>query len=78
MKLGVAEFARNKGVGYQLLDFAVNYSSTRGVQNCFLELRASNEAARLLYEKRGFVCVGTRKDYYKEPVEDAILMRLEI
>lgn len=78
LKLDVAEFARNKGVGYQLLDFAVNYSSTRGVQNCFLELRASNEAARLLYEKRGFVCVGTRKDYYKEPVEDAILMRLEL
>ena len=78
LKLGVAEFARNKGVRYQLLDFAVNYSSTRGVQNCFLELRASNEAARLLYEKRGFVCVGTRKDYYKEPVEDAILMRLEL
>ena len=78
LKLGVAEFARNKGVRCQLLDFAVNYSSTRGVQNCFLELRASNEAARLLYEKRGFVVVGTRKDYYKEPVEDAILMRLEL
>jgi len=55
LKLVVAEFARNKGVGYQLLDFAVNYSSTRGVQNCFLELRASNEAARLLYEKRGLL-----------------------
>ena len=77
LKLGVAEFAR-RAWGYQLLDFAVNYSSTRGVQNCFLELRASNEAARLLYEKRGVVCVGTRKDYYKEPVEDAILMRLEL
>ena len=78
LKLDVAEFVRNRGVGFHLLDFAVNYSSMRGVKNCFLELRASNEAARSLYEKQGFVCVGTRKDYYKEPVEDAILMRLEL
>ena len=76
LKLGVAEFARKRGMGYKLLDFAVNYSRTRGVKNCFLELRASNEAARCLYEKQGFVCAGKRKNYYKEPVEDAILMRL--
>ena len=76
LKLSVAEFARKRGVGYELLDFAVNYSSTQGVKNCFLELRASNEAARCLYEKRGFICVGTRKNYYKEPSEDAILMQL--
>ena len=78
LKLSVAEFVRNKGVGYQLLDFAVNYCSTRGVKNCFLELRASNEVARRLYEKRGFVTVGTRRDYYDGPVEDAILMQFEL
>jgi ribosomal-protein-alanine N-acetyltransferase len=42
----------------------------------FGHLRASNEAARLLYEKRGFVFIGSRKDYYNKPVEDAILMQL--
>ena len=78
LKLAVAENARKRGVGYELLDFAVNYSSKRGVKNCFLELRASNIAARRLYEKRGFMSVGTRKSYYKEPVEDAILMRLAL
>ncbi len=76
LKLSVAEFARNRGLGYQLLDFSVNYCSTRGVKNCFLELRASNEVAQRLYEKRGFVTVGTRKDYYEGPVEDAILMQI--
>jgi len=76
LKLSVAEFARNRGLGFQLLDFSVKYCSTRGVKNCFLELRASNEAAQRLYEKRGFVTVGTRKDYYEGPVEDAILMQL--
>jgi len=76
LKLSVAEFARNRGLGYQLLDFSVKYCSTRGVKNCFLELRASSEVAQRLYEKRGFVTVGTRKDYYEGPVEDAILMQL--
>jgi ribosomal-protein-alanine N-acetyltransferase len=76
LKLSVAEFARNRGLGFQLLDFSLKYCSTRGVKNCFLELRASNEVAQRLYEKRGFVTVGTRKDYYEGPVEDAILMQL--
>ena len=76
LKLSVAEFARNRGLGFQLLDFSLKYCSTRGVKNCFLELRASNEVAQRLYEKRGFVTVGTRKDYYEGPVEDAILMQM--
>jgi len=76
LKLSVAEFARNRGLGFQLLDFSVKYCGTRGVKNCFLELRASNVVAQRLYEKRGFVTVGTRKDYYEGPVEDAILMQL--
>ena len=78
LKLNVAEFERNKGVGYHLFSFAVNYCSTKGVKNCFLELRASNEIARRLYEKRGFITVGTRENYYNEPVEDAILMQFEL
>ena len=78
LKLSVAEFIRNMGVGYHLLGFAVKYCSKRGVKNCFLELRASNEIARRLYEKLGFVTAETRKDYYDGPVEDAILMQFEL
>ena len=78
LKLSVADFARKRGVGFQLLDFALNYCRTRGVKNCYLELRASNEAARLLYEKRGFISAGTRRDYYDEPIEDAILMQFAL
>ena len=78
LKLSVADFARKKGVGFQLLDFALNYCRTRGMKNCYLELRASNEAARHLYEKRGFISAGTHKDYYDEPTEDAILMQFEL
>jgi ribosomal-protein-alanine N-acetyltransferase len=56
----------------------LNYCSAKGVKKCFLELRASNTAARNLYEKRGFFRVASRKDYYEEPVEDATVMKLEL
>lgn len=44
---------------------------------CFLEVRKGNTAARRLYEKVGFLCVGERKRYYKNPTEDACLYRLD-
>jgi ribosomal-protein-alanine N-acetyltransferase len=78
LKLSVAADVRRKGLGRQLLDFALDYCGTKGVKNCFLELRASNAAAGKLYEKRGFIRVGSRKDYYNDPVEDAILLQLEL
>jgi ribosomal-protein-alanine N-acetyltransferase len=78
LKLSVAESARQKGVGSQLLDFVLNYCREKGAKNCFLELRASNTAARKLYETRGFFRVGSRKNYYNEPVEDAILVQREL
>ena len=78
LKLNVAEIVRRKGIGSQLLDFALKFFKERGGQNCFLELRASNNAARKLYEKKGFTTAGKRKSYYDKPVEDAVLMRLAL
>jgi len=75
LKLSVAQSERRKGVGRQLLDFVVKFYSEKGVKNCFLELRASNTAARNLYEKEGFSIIGKRNNYYMEPAEDAILMK---
>ena len=43
----------------------------------FLEVRVSNEPAIALYQKYGFVEIGRRKEYYINPVEDAILMKKE-
>ena len=43
----------------------------------FLEVRASNTPAQALYKKWGFDIIGKRKQYYHEPVEDAIIMKRE-
>jgi len=49
----------------------------RGVQQVFLEVRESNAPARALYTAQGFKEVGRRKQYYRRPVEDAIVLRLD-
>lgn len=78
MKLGVARFCRRKGIGSKLLDSALEYCRISGAQKCFLELRAANIAARRLYEKKGFVTMGIRKNYYDHPRDDAVVMQCEI
>jgi ribosomal-protein-alanine N-acetyltransferase len=42
-----------------------------------LEVRASNDPAIKLYEKLEFAQIGRRKNYYRNPKEDAIIMRKE-
>lgn len=46
-------------------------------ETMFLEVRESNHKAQTLYTKYGFECVGNRKNYYHDPIEDAIIMRRE-
>jgi len=43
----------------------------------FLEVRASNTSAQALYQKFGFKVIGERKQYYHNPIEDAIIMKRE-
>jgi ribosomal-protein-alanine N-acetyltransferase len=43
-----------------------------------LEVRAGSVGAIGLYEGLGFVATGRRRGYYKEPVEDALLMQMEL
>ncbi|HHT7774405.1 TPA: ribosomal protein S18-alanine N-acetyltransferase [Streptococcus suis] len=43
----------------------------------FLEVRESNSAAQALYTRQHFTKIGKRKDYYRHPVEDAVLMKRE-
>ncbi|MGT2933778.1 ribosomal protein S18-alanine N-acetyltransferase [Streptococcus catagoni] len=43
----------------------------------FLEVRESNTAARALYQKFAFKVIGKRKNYYRDPIEDALIMKRE-
>lgn len=70
--------ARGRGIGEALLQRTLQEAAERGASFLYLEVREANHEARRLYAKAGFEVVGLRKDYYSEPVEDAIVMRLEL
>jgi ribosomal-protein-alanine N-acetyltransferase len=69
---------RNRGHGSDLLKKVADFASSNGVSRIWLEVRDSGKAARRLYEKFGFVESGRRRNYYTDPVEDAIVMSLEL
>ncbi len=65
---------RNMGVGTALVSEAVSYCKENGLDFLSLEVRKSNENAIRLYEKSGFQIVGERKDFYRNPKENALIM----
>lgn len=77
LNLAVAETGRRRGLGRALVQAIVDALGARGVREVYLEVRESNAAARALYAAFGFKDVGRRKGYYRRPVEDAIVLRLD-
>jgi ribosomal-protein-alanine N-acetyltransferase len=69
---------RGKGIGMLLLRELISHARANHGECIFLEVRHSNQSARALYEKLGFEEEGLRKSYYANPVEDAILYRLNL
>jgi len=76
--LAVAPAARRRGVGAMLLDRVAVESGYLGLRSLYLEVRESNVAARALYESRDFLPVGRRRAYYRNPTEDALLLRRDL
>jgi len=74
----VAEDARGRGLGSRLVEAFVDRVRRRGETTVFLEVRESNRSARSLYEKCGFTIAGRRRSYYSQPLEDAVVYRLDI
>lgn len=70
----VEEQMRKQGIGEMLLKEGFGMLKEKQVEMVFLEVRASNMPAILLYRKLGFEEIGIRRDYYEEPKENAILM----
>lgn len=74
LNLAVARDTRRHGIGGQMLDATLAMLAQEGVSHVFLEVRDSNTAARRLYASRGFREMATRKCYYRNPVEDAVVL----
>jgi ribosomal-protein-alanine N-acetyltransferase len=77
LNLAVHHAMRRKGLATFLINMVTDKMRKEGCRYVYLEVRASNTAARRLYEKLGFKEVGRRRLYYIQPVEDAVLMTLE-
>ena len=73
--LAVAPTARRRGIGGLLLDRISASLAGDGVQSLYLDVRESNAGARALYASRSFGEVGRRRSYYRNPTEDALLLK---
>ena len=77
LNLAIHPEFRRRGLASQLVDKAIRLGTEEGCSRGMLEVRASNTAARKLYEHFNFRQYAIRKSYYTNPTEDAILMTLE-
>lgn len=72
--LAVLPDFRRSGVATALLAHVLGYGAALGARRATLEVRRSNDSARMLYERFGFTLAGVRRDYYAKPVEDALVL----
>lgn len=76
--VAVRDEYRRRGIGQDLLDRIMEQGRRLRTPVAFLELRAGNSAALALYEKCGFKVTARRRNYYSDPVEDALVMAIEL
>ena len=76
--IAVRPSCRMQGIASSLLDAFHRYARDHNLAYLLLEVRPSNRSAAALYEKFGYQEVGRRKNYYLNPKEDAVIMRLEL
>ena len=69
---------QGKGLAQRLWQMACYDLGLQEVATVFLEVREFNHRAQQLYEILGFECYHRRRDYYTDPLEDALLYRLEL
>lgn len=74
LNLAVARPWRRRGIGRSLMAKALAEAGHAGARRVFLEVRDSNQSARVFYAALGFIQSGRRRAYYREPVEDALVL----
>ena len=70
--------ARRQGLGRAVVSALLAHAPTLGLTDIYLEVRVSNEAAIALYRSLGFEEIGRRRHFYRQPTEDALLMKATI
>lgn len=66
--------ARKQGIAFCILTEILNQCKNLDIRKFTLEVRKSNQPAISLYQKLGFKSEGIRKNFYEDPVEDAVIM----
>ena len=74
LKIAVDKASRGSGVGSLLMSAVLGHAAEKKYTSVFLEVRKGNTDALRLYKKHGFKEVRIRKDYYTDPIEDALIM----
>lgn len=77
-RIAVLPEYRHQCIATQLMEYFINKCKSNGIKSIFLEVRCDNEPAKKLYEKHGFTEVGRRRNYYTEPVCDALIYKAEL
>ncbi|WP_041747938.1 ribosomal protein S18-alanine N-acetyltransferase [Bradyrhizobium cosmicum] len=81
LSIAVDQAYRGLGLSRMLLMTHLGHLAGRGVRTIFLEVEENNQPARRLYDRTGFVVVGRRERYYKQPNGEqlnALLMRRDL
>lgn len=77
LRIAVSPNYRRMGYGRLLLNAAHQKAIERGIVHCYLEVRESNNSAISLYKSFDFLQYGRRSRFYRQPDEDAILMKTQ-
>ena len=78
LEVAVSENMRGCGLGSELMDEVLDWCRKNGILRIFLEVRESNFPAHTYYKKYNFVENGVRKNYYRDPFENAVLMSKDL
>lgn len=77
--IAVSPYFRNRGIGAMLLSESIERATqNKKINRVWLEVRESNKSAFRFYRKNGFQLMGKRKNFYSYPIEDALIMLLEL
>ena len=77
MNIAIHPDFRRQGIATFLISGLIDALSKQGSHSLMLEVRISNIAAISVYTRLGFAEVGRRKNYYRNPKEDALILRKE-